>query len=238
MNEKDIIGQAILNYQKDGADTIIELWIDGELDAAMQASYFFRSFEQMNALEREALTLAQGRVLDVGAGAGCHSLELQKKDLDLVSLELSDHACWVMEQRGVRNIARADVLEYTQGSFDTILMLMNGLGLGRTEEGLFTLLGHLKSLLAEGGCILADSTDISYFKSPIDALELNHGYYGEVQFEVRCNNASEQFGWIYPDEYLLEVMCDELNLGFEVLTYGEAGSFLCKIKHHNNLTEV
>lgn len=227
MQVDDVIGRAMHAYEFEGTNATIELWIDGELDGTMEASYFFRTPEAMNALERKALELAQGRVLDVGAGAGCHALELQSIGLKVDCVEHSAYACRVMEHRGVQRVFQSDVQSFKGGPYDTILLLMNGFGIAQTEDGVFDLLKHLKGLLAPGGCILADSTDISYFKQ--SAPESKPGYYGEVLFNVRSSIGEEEFAWIYPDDILLEVLCEELELTFEVIEHGENGSFLCKI---------
>jgi len=200
----------------------------------MEAAYFFRSAETMNALECRALAMAQGRVLDVGAGAGCHALELQAMGLQVDCVERSIYACRVMERRGVKSIFQSDVQSFHGDPYDTILLLMNGFGIAQTEDGVFDLLQRLQSLLAPGGCILADSTDISYFKQ--SASESKPGYYGEVIFKVRSSEGEEEFPWIYPDDILLEVLCEELELDFEVVQQGENGSFLCKISRRENFT--
>ena len=184
----------------------------------------------MNTLEIEAMQMARGNVLDVGAGAGSHALELQQSGCDVTAVEISPSAAAVIRERGVKNVICAAIADAHEGSFDTILLLMNGFGIAGNEVGLEALLAHLKTLLSPSGSILADSTNLREWEERA-ILNLSDGYYGEVVFRVTDGELSDEFGWIYPDEFLLEALCDELGLSFDVVQYGERGSFLCRISH-------
>ena len=49
----------------------------------------FRDYDSMPPLEHHALDLVKGRTLDVGAGAGCHSLVLQERGIDVDAIDIS-----------------------------------------------------------------------------------------------------------------------------------------------------
>jgi len=224
----DLIGKFIWQHHFRQVPVEMELFIDGIAQPRMSTEYFFRDLHQMNALEVEALHQCSGRVLDVGAGAGCHSLVLQNRGIEVVALERSSGACQVMRDRGVISLIQSDVLDCNEPLFDTILLLMNGFGIGGDEEGVVRLLTHLKTLLAPGGRILGDSTDIRYFKNPNND-EMEYKQFSEVEFEVRAQGASEFFAWIYPDELLLEVLAEEAGLRYRTVLRDDDFHFLSEL---------
>lgn len=230
MDKVDTIGEAILHHYREKLPVFIALRIDGEEEEEpMSAAYFFRQESEVNDAERKALELCKGRVLDVGAGAGCHSLILQQRGFNVVSIERSAAACSVLNARGLKEVVQSDVMEFTKGPFDTVLLLMNGFGIGGTEEGVLSLLTHLKTLLAPGGKIIGDSTDIRYFKQETASLDLSGGHFSEVQFEVSWNGRTESFPWIYPDEILLETLAEEAGLQYRTIMYTDEYHFLCEL---------
>jgi len=229
-NFNDVIGSAIERFHRTGQECFLQLCIDGEPEPPMPVSSFFRNRQAMNALEDKALEMTHGKVLDVGAGAGSHALELQQSGYDVTAVEISPSAAAVIRERGVKNVVCAAIADVHEGRFDTIVLLMNGFGIAGNEVGLEALLKHLKTLLAPSGSILADSTNLREWEERA-ILNLSDGYHGEVMFRVADGELSDEFGWIYPDEFLLEALCDELGLSFEVVQYGERGSFLCRISH-------
>ena len=159
----DILGQALLDYHHGAAKATLTVHCNAADDEPLLASYFFRTLLQMPELERLALDESRGRVLDLGAGAGCHSLELQSRGFEVKGVDVSAGAVQVMTERGVRTVARHDLfapLPPTELPYDTILLLMNGLGLTGTLDGLDKFLAHARSLLAPGGQILATSSDV------------------------------------------------------------------------------
>jgi SAM-dependent methyltransferase len=228
-SESDILGNAILRHHMSNIPCEIDLFIDGEQEPSMSSAYFFRSEAEMNESEQMALDICRGRVLDVGAGAGCHSLILQQKGLKVVALEKSPCACEVLRARGVKEVIQTDVMDFSDGPFDTILLLMNGFGIGGDESGLLSLLQHLKTLLAQGGSIIGDSTDIRYFKQELDSIEEANGNFAEVIFDVRLDGLQESFPWIYPDETLLEVLAEEVGLKYRTRMYDDEFHFLSEL---------
>lgn len=181
----------------------------------MPIEVFFR--EQITELDEYALSLCHGKILDIGAGVGVHSLLLQQLNKDVSSLEISEKACQIMKQRGVQKIFCESLYDHNN-KYDTLLILMNGFGLAGNINTVSMFLQHLKSLLKPGGKILVDSSDVSYmFKSkPKDR------YYGEVKFCYEYDHIlGEWFDWLYIDQSYLKELA-ELN-GFQCQIVFEDG---------------
>jgi cyclopropane fatty-acyl-phospholipid synthase-like methyltransferase len=160
---KDLFGKAILDYQTDNSpeDLITETSISDADE--MSVAYLFRSFAEMPKLEQKALQLAKGKVLDVGCGAGSHSLYLQNElNLDVTAIDISANAIKACELRGLKKAKVQDIMQLEGEKFDTILLLMNGAGMCGKLKNIPNFLQKLKSLLTDGGQILVDSSDIIY----------------------------------------------------------------------------
>ncbi|MBB4805158.1 cyclopropane fatty-acyl-phospholipid synthase-like methyltransferase [Chryseobacterium defluvii] len=216
---KDLMGKAIRDYyyNENPEDLQTETSIS-ELDE-LPVAYLFRDFEEMNNIEQEALHLATGKILDIGAGAGSHSLYLQNdKGLDVLALDISPKSIEVCQLRGVRNAVSQDILDFSGETFDTILLLMNGTGIFENLDKIDTYLQKLYSLLNDNGQILIDSTDILYMFDrdedggvyiPAD------GYYGELDYIVHYKGESEEpIQWLYLDFETLKNAAE--NNGFRV----------------------
>ena len=185
----------------------------------MPISMYFRNEVEMPELEDIALENCEGRVLDVGAGAGSHALALQVKGLDVSALEISPAACEVMESRGVKDVICADFFKFnSKEKYDTILLLMNGTGIFQSLKVIDIYLKKLHSLLNENGQILIDSTDILYmFDEDEDGGVYipAEGYYGELDYIVHYKGESEDpIKWLYLDFNTLKNASE--NNGFKI----------------------
>ena len=201
---KDLMGRAIWDYfyQENPEDLQTETSIS-ELDD-LPVSYLFRNYKEMNALEQKALDLSFGKVLDVGAGAGSHSLYLQNdKKLEVLALDISPKSIEICKARGVKNAVCEDFLKFSNDKFDTILLLMNGTGIFQSLKNLDQYLQKLKNLISENGQILLDSTDILYMYDQDDdggVLVPATGYYGELDYYIHYKGESElPMKWLYLD---------------------------------------
>ncbi len=206
---KDLMGRAIWDYyyQENSEDLQTETSIS-ELDD-LPVSYLFRDYQEMNALEKKALDLSFGKVLDVGSGAGSHSLYLQnERKLEVTALDISPKSIEVCKARGVKNAICEDLLQFSEKDFDTILLLMNGTGIFQSLEDIDQYLQKLKSLVAENGQILIDSTDILYMYDQDEdggVLVPATGYYGELDYYLHYKGESElPMKWLYLDFDTLE----------------------------------
>ncbi|WP_046242772.1 class I SAM-dependent methyltransferase [Hymenobacter terrenus] len=232
----DILGQAILAYHRGDADASLTVHCNVADDEPLPAAYFFRTLLQMPDLERLALDESRGRVLDLGAGAGCHSLELQSRGFEVKAVDVSAGAVQVMAERGVRTVARHDLfapLPPTELPYDTILLLMNGLGLTGTLSGLDKFLAHARTLLAPGGQILATSSDVRYLYEDEDGallLNLNGPYYGEVEYTLSYqDHTGAAFPWLFVDAALLNDAAETAGYTADFLGEDEDGQYLVRL---------
>ncbi len=230
---KDLFGQALLDYQNSNYKEDIITSTSISDDDVLPIPYLFRSYKKMPKLEQKALDLAFGKVLDVGCGAGSHSLYLQnEKGLDVKAIDISIGAVEVCKKRGIKNAEVLDVLKETT-QFDTILLLMNGTSVFQELNQVTNYLSHLKSILKTNGLILIDSSDIIYMYEDEDGGYLfneNGNYYGELEYFVNYKDEKEEpFKMLYLDFRLLKNACFALGLKCKMLAEGEHYDYLAKI---------
>jgi SAM-dependent methyltransferase len=231
---KDLFGKAILDYQtgNNPQDLITETSIS-EADE-MSVAYLFRDFEEMPKIEQKALALSKGKILDVGCGAGSHSLYLQKNGFNVTSIDISPNAIKACELRGLKKAKVQDVMQLENEKFDTILLLMNGAGMCGRLKNITKFLLKLKSLLTENGQILVDSSDIIYmFDDDEDGGKWIPGdseYYGEVEFKVSYKGETEKpFDWMYIDYNTLQNAAIANGLSCELILEGEHFDYLARL---------
>jgi SAM-dependent methyltransferase len=189
---KDVLGQAISDYS--AGNRRRKLWVHMQTAPATATSYhaaptsvaprrartfpreempiktYFRTAEQMPELEWIALQHCRGRILDIGAGAGSHALALQQLGQDVTALEISPLSAAVIKTRGVHKVLCKDffALAHTR-RYDTLLLLMNGIGIAGNLIGLRAFLRQARALSRPGATLLFDSSDISYLYPKIPA---------------------------------------------------------------------
>ncbi|MDB4582549.1 SAM-dependent methyltransferase [Draconibacterium sp.] len=231
---KDPFGEAIRDYLKKGKAPDILVNTNYTSDEHIHVSYLFRNESQMPLLEKTALKLCRGKILDIGAAAGCHSLVLQKKGYNVTALEISELAVESLKKRGIQKVIHDDVYSFSDQKYDTLLLLMNGTGIGGTIEGFKKLLLHLKGLLDKNGQILIDSSDIKYMFNEDDGsmwVDLNNpNYYGEMQYEVSYKKTTSGFNWLFVDFETLEKIAKEADLTCKLLQEGEHFNYLAQLK--------
>lgn len=230
---KDLFGQAILDYQtKNSPENLLTETNISESDE-MEVAYLFRTYKEMPKLEKKALQLCKGKILDIGCGAGSHALYLQEKGLDVTAIDISEKAIKACHLRGIEKAKACDVLNYTREKFDTLLLLMNGTGIFGKLNQISKYLTHLKSLLNEGGQILIDSSDLIYMYDQDEdgAYEVPaNGYYGELTFTISYKNQTEDpFDWLYLDYNTLQNACHAHGLNIEIIMEGEHFDYLARL---------
>ncbi|KAB1068224.1 class I SAM-dependent methyltransferase [Tamlana haliotis] len=229
---KDLFGMALQDYQNGNytEDLITSTNISDE--DSLPLPYLFREFKDMPKLEQKALKLTKGLVLDVGSGAGSHSLYLQKKGFNVKAIDVSEGAIDVAKKRGVKHTALHSLLDETE-TFDTILLLMNGTGIFQETSQISTHLKHLKGLLNSNGQILIDSSDIKYMYEDEDGgywMDMNAGYYGELDYFLSYKGEKEEaMKWLYLDLDTLNLACETVGLNCELIQEGEHFDYLARL---------
>ena len=230
----DPMGAAILDYQQTGKSATLRVLSSIFEEDEMPVSHLFRTEKDMPPIERKALSLARGRVLDVGAGAGCHTLALQNKGLNVKAIDVSPLSCEAMKLRGVKDVECINLFDVAlTDMFDTILLLMNGTGIAGKIIHLQTLFNRLKELLAPDGQVLIDSSDLKYIYENEDGsfdIDLNGAYYGEVDYQMVYKEIKgEPFDWLYVDFPLLQTIANTCGLKAELIMEGEHYDYLARL---------
>lgn len=232
----DIFGQALLDYHNGNYTQDIITYSSLDEEDIIPVPYLFRTFEKMPLLEQKALELCKGHVLDIGCGAGSHSLYLQENGYKVTGLDNSIGAIKTSKLRGVEETIHASILDFKNQKFDTLLLLMNGIGIAGKLSGLKDFLTHLKSLLKPNGQILLDSSDIIYmFDADDDGghwIPDTFDYYGEVTFTMQyCEQKSNPFSWLYLDFNTLQNAASDNALHCELVSEGEHYDYLARLTH-------
>lgn len=232
--QKDPMGQAIYDYFEKGVAGKLRVFSPDFEEDEIPVETLFRELDEMPKIEQKALELAHGKILDVGAGSGCHSLELQKMGKSVKAIDISELSVEVMKESGVENAAVQDFFEIKDEKYDTILMLMNGAGIVGTIDRLPEFFEHLKNILAPGGQVLMDSSDIRYIFEDEDGsfeINLNDGYYGELEYQMQYKRVKgEPFPWLYIDFATLQYYAEEAGFEATLVETGEHYDYLCELK--------
>jgi SAM-dependent methyltransferase len=230
----DPIGRAVFDYHFNSINTPIIVHSDDFDDDTIETSYLFRTHKQMPDIEKKALSLCRGTILDVGAGAGAHSVYLHEKGFEVTSIETSALCCEVLRDKNLPNVIPEDIFKFKMYKFDTILLLMNGTGIAGSLSGLDILLHHLKTLLNPEGQILIDSSDLIYLFEQEDGSALidisSDKYYGELTFQTEYKEwISQPFSWLYVDVSNLKNAIEKNHLKLDKVYKGQHYDYLARI---------
>ncbi len=229
----DVIGIACKEFVVKGkaADIAVNSSINEE--SIIPVSYLFRSYNEMPEIEHVALAVCKGKVLEIGAGVGSHALELQNNNIEVVALDTSQGCYEIAIERGVKNFICQEFNDKVEGKFDTILMMMNGIGVCGTIKGLEEFLERAKVMLTSNGQIIFDSCDILYMFLEEDGsidFDLNGAYYGEVEYQMSFKkNKGEAFKWLFIDEDKMKEIAQKQGYVFDVLFKEEDGMYLGRL---------
>jgi len=224
----DVFGEALKDqYTKPPSET---LWVHNSYDEPeeMPVDIYFREESEMPDLELKALQLCKGKVLDVGAGVGSHALILQKRGFDVTGMDISAPAVAIMKERGLQKAIEGNILQYKGDTYDTLLFMMNGIGLTGTIAGLTSFLKEVKSLLNPDGQLLFDSSDLSYLYQEVAFP--SSGYYGEVSFRYEYKGLKGSwFKWIYVDQQTLKSLAKKQGWIVEIVFEDDQDQYLARL---------
>tara|TARA_R100001369_G_scaffold11109_1_gene24431 strand:+ start:20344 stop:21081 length:738 start_codon:yes stop_codon:yes gene_type:complete len=232
----DVFGKAISAYYHENDETPILVHSPDFDDDEILVPYLFRGFEEMPALEQEALLDAEGKILDVGCGAGSHAVYLQnERNLEVTAIDISEGALEICKARGIKDVRKIDYFELKDEKFDTILLLMNGTGIIEKLEKLDRFFKHTRSLLNKDGKVLIDSSDLSYLFDPDEDggiwVDPDAPYYGELDFSISYKGeSSNEFSWLYLDFNSLALAAEGNDFSCELIKNGEHYDYLAVLK--------
>lgn len=221
---EDVFGDAISDYIEFGeAEDIIvasDLCDDDEIPVA----YLFRNGDEMPEIEKIALQHCTGKILDIGAGAGIHSTELLKMKQDVHAIDISPGSVSYMNSIGIPAKVQ-DFKKIKNEKYDTLLLLMNGIGIAGSLDKLESFLEHAVSCLNEGGKIICDSTNVMYLYENEDGsvwMDLNSTYFGDFKFQMKYKNkATDWFDWLYVDYNMMLEKATNVGLDVKLLHENE-----------------
>lgn len=171
---QDAFGQQLLKqYNSKSATSEIIERDDGYIDAGSEAGLYFSDYKQWPPAERQAIKFAKEKILDIGCGAGRHSLYLQRKGFDVTGTDNSPGAVKVCKLRGLKKAlvrSIADVDKFKPNSFDTVIMLGNNFGLFGSFEESRKILKTLYRITSPDALIIA-STRNPYQTDDADHLQ-------------------------------------------------------------------
>jgi 2-polyprenyl-3-methyl-5-hydroxy-6-metoxy-1,4-benzoquinol methylase len=224
-------GAALLDYWRGNAAATLICFQDGKRDD-VPAAFWFRS--SLDPLEELALDLCRGDVLDIGAGTGLHTLELQRRGFNVKAIDVVEECVSIMRERGVLDATTTDFHEFEGGPFDTIVCLCNGLDKVGTLTDLPRFLAHMRRLLAPGGQLLADSFDlrVGADAQATEALQRKTDsgrYFGELDLVFEYNeHRGSTFSVLQVDSDTLERVASQHQWSCEVVARS-AGHYLARL---------
>lgn len=225
--DKDPMGKAIYDFAKNNKPSEIIVYSPEFFDDVIETAYLFRGYEDFPEVEQLAMKESKGAILDVGCGAGSHALYLKEQNKDVEGIDISEYICELMESKGVKTYCE-DIFEFNSvKKYNTILLLMNGLGIAGTRAQLPQFLSKLKSLLEPGGQILIESCSTDYlFDNEKDAEEFS----GEIEYQMEYDGIKgDPFYWLYLPYKSLEKDAKESGFLCENLLEYEGSTYLAKL---------
>lgn len=235
----ELLGLALLDFfHGDLSAKVVIHREDGE-KSDLSVNDFFRDLPDFFPTEQIALDLCRGRILDVGAGTGLHSLVLQERGFAVWAVDISLEACEVMRRRGVRQVCCADILDFkVEGEldpFDTLLILGRSIGMVERLAGLDRFLSYANGLVHPKGQILLNSMDVRCTTNPkhLAYHEANRRagrYYGQFRLQLEYKGQrGTPFGWLYVDPEVLTDRALKAGWGCQVIHREEDGNYLARL---------
>ncbi len=225
---KDLVGEALSSYYFDKKDHPLIINNKYGKPEEMGMDVFFRDINDLPDIEAYTLKLSRGRILDIGAGAGSHALILQEKGMLVTALEKSPKGCEVMKARGIKDVVNDDIFNFKKGNYDTLILLMNGIGLAGTLLGFRKLLGVLRQLINPNGQVIFDTSDISYIYQ--DMPKPKKKYFGELECQFQyLNRRGEWFNWLYLDPGTLQKITSQEGWYCQIVYQDDLDHYLVRL---------
>lgn len=237
---QDAYGQQLLaQHNSQTASVEIIERDDRFIDTGSEAGLYFRDYKQWSPRERRAIKLAKGGILDIGCGAGRHSLYLQQKGFDVTGIDISPGAVKVCKLRGLKKAfvrPIGDVDKFKPDSFDTVLMLGNNFGLFGSAEGAKLILKKLYRITSRDARIVAGT------RNPYKTSDPNHLQYhrlnkkrrrlaGQIRMRVRFGRTvGEWFDYLFVSPEEMEDVLSDTDWQVERFIAPEEANYFAVIR--------
>lgn len=228
-------GRALLAFARGDRTACVLVRRDDGLEVQLPAGHFFRAEADFSPIESAALDRCRGRVLDVGAGTGIHTLVLHRRGLSVTAVDVCPEAVALMTERGATDARLADVMDFEGGPFDTLLMLGHGIGMVQDLEGLDRFLDHARRLVHPGGQLLLDSLDVRRTDDPghlayQEANRMAGRYFGETRLQFAYQGSTgTTCGWLHVDPETLAERAETAGWRSETLLGTGTGEYLARL---------
>ena len=229
-------GRALVDYWSGKSSATVIVHESNGRKRKMPMGMFFRGPAEFPTIEQTALSFCRGRILDIGAGAGCHSLALQERGFSVCAVDISEEAVEVMRQRGVREVYCADIFNFKAEPFDTLLMMMNGIGVVESLADLDRFLETVRCLVKPDGQILLDSSDMrkdtkGYPTKLAPKIDSRSGrYIGQVWFQLEYRGKRGlPFWWLFVDSETLTERAEKSGWLCQVIYQEWGGHYLARL---------
>ncbi len=244
-DHQDALGHELHDYFNQGSAYEIIERDDGLFALSPGPDLYFSEYDRWLESDKQAMKYVSGRVLDVGCGAGRHSLYLQERGHDVVGIDVSPLAVQVCKARGLQNVRVLPVTQLSTalGTFDTILMLGGNFGLFGSPGRARWLLRRFRSITSPSARIIAQTRDPydTSLREHLDYHEANRARGrpgGQTRIRVRYKK------YVTPWFDFLLVSRDEMKeivreTGWEIKKFlGEQGpAYVAIIEKHLNHRE-
>jgi len=237
---KDAYGKQLLTEYLEQRPTVEIIERDDNLIlTASHEGMYFTGFEDWSELEKQAITKARGRVLDVGCGAGRHSLYLQEKGFDVTGIDNSPGAIRVCKLRGLKKALVRPVDEidkFRAGSFDTIIMLGNNFGLFGSRRGARSILKKMARITTPDARIIAATLD-PYKTDSSDHLDYHRRNRrrgrmgGQIRFRVRFGRiVGDWFDYLFVSQAEMTEILEDTDWRIKELLDSEKANYAAVIE--------
>jgi len=184
----DVIGKSLKGYLNGGFPQYIIRGKDGNFEA-IDIATFFSNYSDWTDYEKILIANhAKGRILDIGAGAGRHSLFLQRIGYEVHAIDNSPQAVTLMKIRGVKNVHLMDLrdIDFPAKYFDSALIMYNDLGLAGSIENTLKLFKRLFKITKPRGKVIVTLRNPLFYddSAELEAKQKNPGIIEKMKIRM------------------------------------------------------